>query len=136
MREYERNKNAVYSLNYHLIFVVKYRKKIFENEKILSRFKEIVKNKEQEYEIKIMELECGDDYVHILFSAKPTLKICDFVNKLKGNSSRILRSEFKSDLKDELYGDSLWSPSYFVSSTGNVSLDTLMDYVKEQREKA
>ena len=56
------------------------------------------------------------------------------MNYIKGYSSRVLRKEFP-ELKNMLWGDAFWSPSYYIATTGNVSLDTLMNYVENQRSK-
>jgi len=56
------------------------------------------------------------------------------VNVLKGVTARRLRQEFPQT-KEFLCGDSFWSDSYFIASTGQVSLDILMQYVESQMEK-
>jgi putative transposase len=70
--------------------------------------------------------------VHILFECKPSLDITKYINVLKGNSSRKLRKEFEQQLSPLLFGDALWSPSYYLATAGNVSLHSLMDYVNNQ----
>ena len=82
-----------------------------------------------------MEQECGEDHIHILFRAKPTLDIPKFINLLKGRTSRELRKNYKEFLKDKLWGDSFWSPSYFLATTGNVTIDILKEYIENQRNE-
>lgn len=125
--------NATFLLNYHLIIVVKYRKKVFINDDIINSLKEFVVKVGEDFEVEIIEQECGDDHIHIMFSSKPTLDITKFINILKGHSSRELRKRYKDLLKDKLWGDSFWSPSYFISSVGNVSIDVLSNYIQNQR---
>jgi len=133
--KFNKDDHRVYSLNYHMIFVVKYRKKIFVDENnIINDIKNIMEKIAIDFNVNIIEQECGLDHIHILFDAKPTLDIPKFINILKSHSSRFLRKEYKQFLQDKLWGDSLWSPSYFISSTGNVSLDTLKEYVENQRD--
>ncbi len=69
----------------------------------------------------------------MLFRCKPTLDMTKFINVLKGNSSRKIREMYKDFLKDKLWGDAFWSPSYFLATTGNVTLDVLKEYVENQR---
>lgn len=133
MDKYNRTSNAVYSLNYHLIVVVKYRQKVFVSDTIVSTLKEQILAIGEGYGVDIIEQECGEDHIHILFSAKPTLDITKFINVVKGRTARNLRKEYKEELKTQLWGDSFWSPSYFLASSGNVSLDTLINYVNSQR---
>ena len=128
------NNNAVFSLKYHLIINVKYRKNVFDNLQLLDRCKEIISETIKENEVELLNIECGNDHVHILISAKPTTSLTKLINVIKGRSSRILRKEFATYLQDKLWGKSFWSPSYYIATTGNVSLDTLIKYVENQRE--
>ncbi|MFD3269852.1 IS200/IS605 family transposase [Paenibacillus dendritiformis] len=61
----------------------------------------------------------------------PTYSPSDIIAKLKGATSRILRQEFKH-LK---HLPSLWTRSYFVSTAGNVSSETIKRYVEEQKTR-
>lgn len=131
--ELKRNSNAVYLLNYHIILVVKYRKKVFDNDTIIERTKELMRKISAENDVDVINQECGDDHIHLMVSAKPTLQLTKYINLLKGHSSRALRKEF--DLSEQLYGDSFWSDSYYIATCGNVSLDTLYNYIDNQRKK-
>lgn len=133
MYELDKTNNSVYSLNYHFITVVKYRKHIFDNDDIVNDIKLIFNRIAESFDVKITAMECGVDHIHVLFRAKPSLDITKFINILKGHSSRDLRKKYSDVLKDKLWGDAMWSPSYFLSTTGNVSLDTLKNYIDNQR---
>ena len=135
MYKLDKNGNCVFSLQYHLIIVVKYRKKVFENNSIINDTKVIFQEISKEFEVDIIEQECGNDHVHILFRAKPTLDITKYINILKGHSSRKIRKNYKDFLKDKLWGEHFWSPSYFLSTTGNVTIDILKEYVENQRKE-
>ena len=129
----DKTNNSVFSLCYHFITVVKYRKKVFVEDKIISDLKTITDTITQECGVEIIEQECGNDHLHILFRTKPSLDLCKFINILKGRSSKMLREKYKDFLKDKLWGDSFWSPSYFLATTGNVTIDILKDYIEKQR---
>ena len=131
--ELKRNSNAVYLLNYHLILIVKYRKKIFDNDQIIERTKEIMRKISSDNDVDIINQECGLEHIHLMISTKPTANLTKYVNLLKGHSARALRKEF--DLSDSLYGDSLWSDSYYIATAGNVSVDTIYNYIDNQRKK-
>lgn len=133
MYHLDKNKNAVYSLQYHLITVVKYRRKVFENDTLVSDVKTIIHEIAKAMDVEIIEMECGLDHIHILFRSKPTLDVTKFINVVKGHSSRDIRKKHKSFLSDKLWGDSFWSPSYFLATTGNVTIDVLKKYVENQR---
>lgn len=130
----DKNNNSVFSLCYHFITVVKYRQKVFTDELIISDLKSIVSKISEEFEVEVIEQECGEDHLHLLFRAKPTLDITKYINFLKGRSSRAIREKYKDFLKNKLWGDSFWSPSYFLATSGNVTIDILKNYVEGQRK--
>lgn len=133
MYELNKNRNCVFSLQYHLIIVVKYRKKVFIENAIISSVKESLSKIAKDFDVEIIECECGEDHIHILFRSKPTLDMTKFINIVKGHSSRHIRKAHRDFLKDKLWGDHFWSPSYFLASTGNVTIDILKNYVENQR---
>lgn len=135
MYRVDKTSNSVFSLCYHLIVVVKYRQKAFTNDALISDTKAIISGIADSMDVEIVEQECGDDHIHILFRAKPTLNITKFINVVKGNSSRKIREKYKDFLKDKLWGDHFWSPSYFLATTGNVTIDILKSYVENQRKR-
>ena len=131
----DKGTNGVFSLHYHFITCVKYRQKVFTRDDIISDLKQITEQIASEYDVKIIEQECGEDHIHILFSCKPTLIFKDFIQALKGRSARYLRAKYPEFLKDQLWGSNFWSPSYFLATTGNVTIDILKQYIESQREK-
>ena len=135
--EYRKESHRVYSLTYHLIFAVNYRQPVFIEEiGIIDALKTKIIELSENFEVKVVEIECGVDHVHLLISAKPMLDIPGYINTIKVHSSRFLRKEYRTFLQDKLWGAHFWSPSYFISSTGNVSIDVLKQYVENQRRKS
>jgi len=132
--ELDNNRHAKYSLNYHLILVVKYRKKVFTNDEIINRLKEITNKISLNFGCEILNQECDNDHIHILFKSKPQVEMIKFINSLKGVSSRHLRKEFP-ELKKMLWGDSFWSNSYCLITTGQTTLEILKQYVESQPYK-
>ena len=133
MHRIQHTNNAVFSLCYHFVSVVKYRQKVFTDDAIISDLKTIMCQIATEFDVEIIEQECGDDHLHILFATKPTIDMTKFINYLNGRSSRLLREKHKDFLKNKLWGDSFWSPSYFLATTGNTTIDILKAYVENQR---
>ena len=135
MKELDKSCNAVYSLRYHLIICVKYRRKCFSDERLSERFKELSTFVAGTQGVEAIDQECGDDHVHLLISTKPSTNLTKYINFLKTYTSKNLRKEFPEELSDQLWGDAFWSPSYYLATVGNVSLDTLYNYVENQRKK-
>lgn len=129
-----RSAHSVYSLHYHLVVVIKYRRKALYDEAIRERLKQIIWSLSDELGIEILAQEPAEDHHHILFTATPTTNLSTVVNVIKGVTSRRLRQEFPQT-KEFLLGDSFWSNSYFIASTGQVGLDVLMSYVESQMKR-
>jgi len=125
--------HSTYSLHYHLVLVVKYRREVF-TEELQGFFGEVVSGFADNYGVEIKNLEADRDYVHLLFKATPTTDLTKFINVLKGASARRIRNEYGDQIEDKLWDDSFWADSYCLISTGQVSLDVLKEYVENQRE--
>jgi REP element-mobilizing transposase RayT len=82
-------------------------------------------------EIKIIAVECDKDHCHLFANAPPTPSPADIMAKVKGVTSRMLRQEFEH----LQHLPSLWTRSYFVSTAGNVSSETIKRYVEEQKTR-
>jgi putative transposase len=83
-------------------------------------------------DVKLIEMNGEDDYVHLLIEYAPSLQLSTLVNSLKGVSSRLLRKD-RPDIAERYYKDVLWSPSYFAASCGGASLSVIKQYVEQQR---
>lgn len=129
---YDTNKHSVFLLQYHLILVVKYRRKVI-NDIISNRLKEIftyIADKEQ-YQLQIIEFNHDEDHLHILFKAQPKSEISKFINTYKSASSRLIKNEFPK-MREKLWEEAFWSRSFFLATTGGVSLEVLKQYVENQ----
>ncbi len=129
---YDTNNHSVYLLQYHLILVVKYRRKAIDNE-ISNRLKEIftyIGDKEQ-YKLKVIEFNHNEDHLHILFKAEPKSEISKFINAYKSASSRLIKNEFPR-IKEKLWKEAFWSRSFFLATTGGVTLEILKQYIENQ----
>lgn len=122
--------HSVYCIQFHLVFCVKYRRKVLSTE-ISDRLKEIVLKTATSFDIKIIEQETDKDHIHILFASKPAVTLSKFINSLKSVSSRLIRKEFP-EVKKVLWKDKFWSPSYFLASVGQVTLSDVKKYVQNQ----
>jgi len=113
---------------------IKYRRKVLTNGDIINTLKEKIIQLSEEYDVQIINQECDKDHIHILFKTKPQVNIVKYINILKGVTSRILRKKFP-EIKNKLWGDSFWSDSYCLITTGQVTLDVLKKYVENQPKK-
>lgn len=133
-QELDTNSHAVYSLNYHLILIVKYRREVFTDKKMLERLREIASAIGENHSIEIKELNGESDHVHILIRAKPHSQLSKYINAMKSASSRRLKQEFP-EVKKRLWQEQFWSQSYCLITVGGAPLEVLKKYIESQGKK-
>jgi putative transposase len=130
----DKGPHSVYSLHYHLIQVVKYRKKVFVDDSMVDFLKMKTREIADTFQVNILEIECDRDHFHMLFKPTPKLNIPKFINAIKTITSREIQRKFP-EVKKELWKGKFWSPSYFLATSGQVTLDILKKYVDSQEVK-
>ena len=126
------NNHSVFSIHFHLILVVKYRKKVID-ERISERLKEIFGYIQDNYNIVLEEWNHDIDHVHVLFRSEPNSNISKFINAYKSASSRLIKKEYPS-IKSRLYKEAFWSQSFCLISTGEANIETIEKYIESQGE--
>lgn len=126
--EYRHEGNAVSLLNYHFVFIPKRRKKVLIGA-IAQRLQELICEVCNENRWKIIAMEIMSDHVHLFLNVRPTDDPASVIRKIKGRASHHLRKEFPELLKLP----TLWTPSYFVSTAGSISTETVKNYIAQQR---
>ena len=128
--KYSNYAHYVSSCKYHIIFCPKYRRKVLVNG-IDDRLKEIILNL-QNHRFHVIEMEVMPDHVHLLIEASPYESPVDIVKHIKKQSASILKKEFV-ELTTRL--PNLWTRSAFISTVGSVSLETVKEYIANQKGK-
>jgi len=128
--DYKRSKHHVFLLNYHLVWCPKRRKKVLVGD-VAERLKQIITEVAKELGVEVLALEVMPDHLHLFVSSRPELCLPHLVKAIKGRSSHDLRLEFPELRKLP----SLWTHSYFVSTAGNVSAETIKKYIEEQKTR-
>ena len=124
-------RHCVFILHVHLVFVTKYRHKVF-GAAHLKRMQEIMRDVCADFGAELAEFNGEPEHVHLLVNFPPTMAISRLVNSLKGVSSRRLRQEFP-DLRQHYWrARRLWSGSYFAGSAGGASISVLRQYIEQQ----
>ena len=129
----DNNAHSVFLLHYHLVLVVKYRRKVFDDS-ISDRAKEIFEYIAPGYNITLEEWNHDEDHVHILFRAHPNTQISKFINAYKSASSRLIKKEFP-EIREKLWKEYFWSQSFCLISTGGAPLEVIKQYIETQGEK-
>lgn len=126
----DRNSHSVYNLNYHLVLVVKYRRKVIDNE-VSNRLKEIFEYVTRSYGITITEWNSDKDHIHCLLKAKPNTNLSRFLNSYKSMSSRLIKKEYPT-IRKYLWKEYFWSPSYCLITTGGATIEVIKRYIENQ----
>jgi len=131
--ELDSNVHSVFLLHYHLVLVVKYRRRVFDN-KISERAKEIFSYIAPNHKITLMEWHHDKDHVHILFRAHPKTEISKFINAYKSASSRLVKKEFP-EIREKLWRECFWSQSFCLMTAGGAPLSIIKQYIGSQGER-
>ena len=110
MEKIDHNAHSVYLMYYHLIMVVKYRRKVI-NGLISERAKEIWEYIAPRYGIVLAEWNHDIDHVHVMFRAQPKTELSKFINAYKSASSRLLKKEYP-EIREKLWKEAFWSQSF------------------------
>jgi putative transposase len=125
-----RGRHCVFKMHVHLVFVAKYRRRIFDKDAI-ARFGSIFSEVCSGFGADLVEINGERDHVHLLVEYPPSIAVARLVNSLKGVSSRLLRKE-RPDLQNRYWHGVLWSPSYFAASCGGAPIEILRQYIEKQ----
>ena len=127
--------HSVYNLNYHLVIVTKYRRKVI-TQPILADLQEIFSNICVSWRCELLEFNGEPDHVHLLISAHPNLKLSDLVNNLKTASSRRIRRKHKARVSKFYWKPVFWHRSYCLISAGGAPLSILKQYIEQQNQQS
>lgn len=129
--EHRRSAHSVFLLHVHWVFVTKYRRQVF-TKAILDEMQSVFERVCLEQGVQLTEFDGEADHVHLLLNYPPKLSIALLVKQLKGASSRHIRQQRYASIRQKLWGNPLWSPSYFTGSCGGAPLEVIRQYIEQQ----
>jgi putative transposase len=130
MGYYWTGSHTKYRLMYHLVWLPKYRKRILKGV-LASRLRELFLECAAINSWKIIELNIQKDHIHMIVKLKQTVSVSQAVQRFKGGSSKVIRSEFP-ELKEFLWGKNFWAEGYFAETVGRVEESVIKKYVRNQ----
>ena len=133
MDKIDRNQHSVYLLYYHLIMVVKYRRRVI-NDEISLQAKDLFVKIGNNYGLVLEEWNHDIDHVHVMFRAKPQTELAKFINAYKSASSRLIKKEHP-EIKEKLWKEAFWSQSYCLLTTGGATTEIIRKYIETQGEE-
>ena len=127
MPDYRKGAHTVYDIQYHFVWVTKYRYQVLRGE-MAERAREIIRQVCASREITILKGHVSSDHVHLMVSCPPTFSPSQIAQFIKGVSSRKLQDEFPS-LKKRYWGQHLWARGYFCGTVGAVTQEQIKAYI-------
>ena len=129
----DNNNHSVFAMYYHLILVVKYRKRVFDDS-ISDYARSIFEKIAPSYNISLLEWNHDVDHVHIMFKAQPNSELSKFINAYKSASSRLIKRDFP-EVRSNLWKEYFWSQSFCLLTTGGAPIEVIRKYIETQGER-
>ena len=130
--EYRYGSHTVFNIEYHFVWVAKYRYKVL-TEDVALRVRELVRQTCEAFEIRIIKGVISKDHVHNFVSAPPTLAPSEIMRRIKGRTSARLFEEFPH-LRKKFWGRHFWARGYFCASSGQVTDEMIKTYLEHHFE--
>lgn len=129
-----KGRGYVYAIEYHIVWCVKYRRKVLTGE-VKAYLYELLYKIAEENGVHIVELNGETDHIHMLVTCSPQVYIPNLMKALKGVSARLLMKQFGDELKSKLWAGHLWNPSYFIATVSENTEQQIQEYIQSQKEK-
>ncbi|WP_420741176.1 IS200/IS605 family transposase [Limosilactobacillus fermentum] len=123
----------IYNFHYHLIWVTKYRNQTFTTEVLSNEMKAILQQVADDNDIVIEKMEVMPDHIHMLISFPPSKAPASAIKVLKGRSAYIFLQNHPEIRCSQYWGGHFWSPSYYMSTLGNMSKEVVEKYINDQK---
>lgn len=126
----DNNNHSVFLMYYHLVLVVKYRRKVF-TDKMSNYAKDIFVRIGKSYNITLEEWNHDVDHIHIMFKAHPNSELSKFINAYKSASSRLIKKDFP-EVRQKLWKEMFWSKSFCLLTTAGAPINVIKKYIESQ----
>ena len=133
MGDFRKASHAVYDIQYHFVWITKYRYKMLKGP-VAERLRELLRQGWDARGIKIVRGNISKDHVHMLLSCPASLAPAKIVQYLKGRSSRLLQEQFP-ELRKRYWGQHLWASGYYCATVGAVTEEAIKAYIENQSQE-
>ena len=123
-----------YDCRYHIVWITKYRRFALSSA-IQKRLDMLFRGICQELNVRVIEIGMEEDHVHLYVTIPPVQPIPYVVKILKGRTARVIRKEFSKELSSCYWKPVLWAVGYFVATVGEITHETIKNYVAQQGKK-
>jgi len=129
-----KGRGYVYSIQYHVVWCVKYRHKILIGD-VEEDLRYILQRVADDNRFLITELNTNEDHVHLLLDCRPQHYIPNMIKALKGVSGRYLMQKHGDELRKKLCGGHIWNPSYFIATVSENTETQVREYIRSQKRE-
>lgn len=129
----DNNNHSVFSMYYHLVLCVKYRRKVFDDD-VSELARSIFEKIAPSYNITLLEWNHDMDHVHVMFKAQPNSELSKFINAYKSASSRLIKKNYPG-IRSKLWKEYFWSQSFCLLTTGGAPIEVIKRYIETQGER-
>jgi putative transposase len=130
--EYRYGSHTVYNIEYHFVWVTKYRYKVLTGD-VALRVRELVRQRAKFSRSKILQGVVSTDHGHILVSAPPHMAPSELMRRIKGRTFSKLFEEFPT-LKKRYWGRHFWARGYFCATVGQMTEEMVQEYLAHHFE--
>lgn len=124
-----------YTIFYHIVFLPRYRRKIFQAPEIEKDLKQTIKKMAPFHDWKIEQLETDRDHVHIFLSAPPRYSPSNIVKLIKTWTEKRLYEKYPQKVKQYLWGGRFWCRGFYISTVSDrTTKDEIKKYIKKQKK--
>ncbi len=130
MENYRTSAHTRFDIKYHFVWITKYRKAVLAGQ-VGQRLRELVIEICKANDVEILQGHISKEHVHLFVSAPPHLSPSKLMQYIKGKTSRKLMMEF-GHIQKAFWGRHLWARGYFVATSGNVTDEVILEYIRLQ----
>ena len=134
MKLYRQGPHTVFDLKCHLVWTTKYKKPVLEGS-VGKRIRDLIREICATHSIQIIRGHISKDHIHIFVSIPPQISVSKLMQYIKGKTSRRILQDFPQ-LNKRFWGRHFWSRGYFAATSGAITDEMIIDYIKNQDEDA
>lgn len=134
MKLYRKTSHTTFDLKYHLVWTTKYKKPVLSGT-LGTRVRDLIREICATHSVQIIRGHVSKDHIHLFISMPPQISVAKLAQYLKGKTSRKLLQQYPV-LNKQFWGRHFWSRGYFATTSGAITDEMIMDYIKHQDDDA
>ena len=130
---YRTSSHTLFHHRYHIVWITKYRYKVLRGE-IREHVRDVIRQVCKEQNVEIVRGVLANDHIHMFVDIPPRLSVSEFMQRIKGRSSRKVQQRFPA-LRKRYWGQHFWCRGYFCTTSGNIINIAILQYLEEHDKK-